>query len=272
MPDWHASNHALLLEAKSIHDSMMRNATFRRELRLRYLIAFTAAIAIHAAALALVEVAIMASAQFGSPPGPTGDEVILLNLVRESTHPVETPAPVMIAARPANVPPPDLVEDRQILEPLPAPEPEPVAPGVSLEPAELSRVPVRVPTPIPFSETNAVAPVPMVPAPGSAAPPQADSPGMISAARTPPLRLYNPKPGYPPAALRRGLEGTVELELNIDERGTVTDVHVSQSSGHSILDREAVKTARKWRFVPARVNGIPVRTNTLQPVRFQVED
>ena len=60
------------------------------------------------------------------------------------------------------------------------------------------------------------------------------------------------------------------LRLFIDAAGAVTRVEVAQSSGHAILDAEAVATVRTWRGSPATLNGQPVETNELLPVRFQL--
>ncbi len=56
------------------------------------------------------------------------------------------------------------------------------------------------------------------------------------------------EPRYPEAARRNSIEGTVVILLRIDRRGRVEDVHLRQSSGTELLDQEALRTARMWRF------------------------
>ena len=49
---------------------------------------------------------------------------------------------------------------------------------------------------------------------------------------------------YPNRAKRRMWEGTVELRVSIRADGEIQDVHVLESSGHRILDQDALKTVR----------------------------
>ncbi len=48
---------------------------------------------------------------------------------------------------------------------------------------------------------------------------------------------------YPNSARRMGLQGTVELVLVIDTNGKLLDVILHKSSGHSLLDKSAIKSA-----------------------------
>lgn len=84
--------------------------------------------------------------------------------------------------------------------------------------------------------------------------------------------LSNPKPEYPPVAIRRGYEGTVVLEVEVLPDGAVGDVRVKSSSGHAILDRAAVDAVRLWRYEPARSLGRSRRSLVEEPVRFRLVD
>jgi protein TonB len=67
-----------------------------------------------------------------------------------------------------------------------------------------------------------------------------------------------------------GVEGTVVLRVVVAADGTPTSVVVLQSSGSEILDTSALETVRtRWRFVPARRNGIPVEDSVQVPIRFR---
>jgi len=80
----------------------------------------------------------------------------------------------------------------------------------------------------------------------------------------------NPQPPYPMAARRLGLEGTVVLRVVVAPDGAPASVVVLQSSGHDVLDSSALETVRtRWRFVPARRNGIPVEDSVQVPIRFR---
>ena len=91
-----------------------------------------------------------------------------------------------------------------------------------------------------------------------------------SGVRTSPSFAGNRPPSYPAAARRNGWEGTVMLRLEISATGAVTKVEVARSSGHAILDAEAVATVRTWRGEPATHSGRPIPTTELLPVRFRM--
>jgi protein TonB len=72
------------------------------------------------------------------------------------------------------------------------------------------------------------------------------------------------------AARRMGIEGTVVLRVVVAPDGSPTSVVVLQSSGSDILDASALETVRtRWRFVPARRNGMPVEDSVQVPIRFR---
>ncbi|MBC1219527.1 energy transducer TonB [Nostoc sp. UCD121] len=56
---------------------------------------------------------------------------------------------------------------------------------------------------------------------------------------------------YPEAARRRGVEGRVEVAVDTDAQGNVTNVRVARSSGNRDLDEETVRQARDWKLKPA---------------------
>ncbi len=87
-----------------------------------------------------------------------------------------------------------------------------------------------------------------------------------------PLYQINPPPKYPRLARRRGYEGVVILEVFVDESGHAKKVMLLSSSGHSLLDKAALKAVRKWRFQPGSRDGIPEAMNVQVPVRFQLKE
>jgi protein TonB len=79
----------------------------------------------------------------------------------------------------------------------------------------------------------------------------------------------NPEPPYPIAARRLGLEGTVLLRVVVAPDGSPREVSVLHSSGHDVLDDSAATTVRtRWRFVPARRDGVPIEDSVQVPIRF----
>jgi TonB family protein len=56
---------------------------------------------------------------------------------------------------------------------------------------------------------------------------------------------------YPESARRRGIEGKVEVAVDTDAKGNVTNVRIVNSSGNSALDEETIRQARSWKLKPA---------------------
>jgi protein TonB len=81
----------------------------------------------------------------------------------------------------------------------------------------------------------------------------------------------NPKPPYPPEARRRGYHGEVLLKVEVLSNGRVGEIEVKKSSGHDVLDRSALNTVRKWKFIPARKGETPVSLWVNIPIRFQLQ-
>ena len=77
-----------------------------------------------------------------------------------------------------------------------------------------------------------------------------------------PRLLQEVKPGYTPEAMRRQVEGKVELEIVVLADGSVGRVNLIRSLDARFgLDDEAIRAVRRWRFDPGRRLGkaIPTR-------------
>jgi protein TonB len=82
----------------------------------------------------------------------------------------------------------------------------------------------------------------------------------------------NPLPPYPIVARRLGMEGRVELEVQVAADGRATAVRILRSSGFGPLDAAAVTTVRdRWRFIPARQGGTPVESRVTVPIVFRLD-
>ncbi|MFQ5777896.1 MAG: TonB family protein [Terriglobia bacterium] len=84
-----------------------------------------------------------------------------------------------------------------------------------------------------------------------------------------PLPVKKVDPGYPSAARRGGVEGTVFLYGIIRADGTVEDVHVVRSL-HESLDQRSIAAFRRWRFEPGRKNGTPIRLEVVVEIPFRL--
>lgn len=175
---------------------------------------------------------------------------------------------------------PAMLEVRLVAEApaLVAPPPPTVrsAPAVKQPPAAASAAVAGVtPSPLPAASVPAQAqPVEASPAPRVAttsepapSPPIAVTPPDLRAAY-----LSNPRPPYPLAARRLGLEGRVTLRAEIMENGNCGRISVAQSSGHDVLDQAALQAVKQWRFVPAQRGGETVSAWAEIPISFRLRE
>ena len=186
--------------------------------------------------------ALFRSARYGIETGSGGLEVFL------------------VAALPKPVSAESSVESRKPLsDPLPA-DPE-SGEMVLTEPAQTAPAPVRTPA---FSGDGSS------PVPGKDPTSFYSEGGGQSDAEPGPFR--NPAPPYPWAARRLGQEGGVVLRIAISEMGRPTRVEIQHSSGYPLLDESALTTVRCWKFVPARVAGVPRDSVSSLRVSFRLKE
>jgi periplasmic protein TonB len=81
----------------------------------------------------------------------------------------------------------------------------------------------------------------------------------------------NPPPTYPVIARRKGYQGTVILEVLVNQNGKVDDLRVYQSSGYPSLDDAASTSVFQWTFLPGMKDNKPVGMWVKLPVRFQLQ-
>jgi TonB family protein len=74
------------------------------------------------------------------------------------------------------------------------------------------------------------------------------------------------KPAYPPAAKAVRASGAVNVQILIDEEGSV--VSATAVSGHPLLRAAAEQAARESKFAPTRLNGQPVRVSGVVVYNF----
>ncbi len=168
-----------------------------------------------------------------------------------------------------------------------APLRSPVPPGVlsrGSTPAGKPHIPAGAPEkPAPVSKSPASASAPAAAPSGprsgpaeTASIPDATGDARLQAPAPPvkeavPLYRENPPPAYPRVARRRGSEGTVLLEVLVTEEGRVGVLRVAESSGHTSLDKAALRAVEAWRFRPGRRGDRAVAMRVLVPVRFRLQ-
>ncbi len=82
-----------------------------------------------------------------------------------------------------------------------------------------------------------------------------------------PKYRHKEMPVYPAMARRLGKEGKVLLRLTIDKKGTLVNVEVIEDSGYGLADA-AIEAVRKSTFIPATMNGKPIKARALLSVKF----
>lgn len=76
---------------------------------------------------------------------------------------------------------------------------------------------------------------------------------------------------YPPAALRKGIEGFVVVMFDVTETGMVVNARVV--SGPAELHDAVIKATANWRYTPAKQDGKPIRYKGMtKRVQFRLED
>ena len=170
--------------------------------------------------------------------------------------PPAPPPPKPAPPKPSPTPP-----KPRVAKPTPAPEP---MPGAIAAPAPAPAAPVGVVEPQPAAKP-VEAPVAAAPAP--AAPP---APAIVQPSSDA-SHLNNPKPVYPAVSKRLGEQGKIVLRVLIGADGIPQKVEIKQSSGFERLDRQAVDTVTRWRFVPGTRNGVPEAMWYLQPINFVLQ-
>ncbi len=78
----------------------------------------------------------------------------------------------------------------------------------------------------------------------------------------------NPYPTYPLIARKKGWEGRVILQTDVDKGGNVKYIRILESSGFKVLDDVSIETLKKWKFKPAKFGNKFVDDIVNIPVKF----
>ena len=271
-----------------------------RPQRLRLTAALIASAVLHATMLALLLRSSSLVELIAGPPEPQDAKLIQVSLVSRPGGGGGGPLPG---------PPSPPLGPLDLRAPLPAsmpaakPSPPPPAPPKAAAPKPL---PVATPSPTAVASLRALAPAPSAPARKEPAAAASSGPQVPSSAAerdhvaalgtgtggtggggsgtgdgsggdgsdglARPAYGSNPKPPYPLAARRLGVEGVVTLEVLVRPDGSPAEVRVRGSSGSPLLDDSAVETVRsRWRFIPARRGNVPVESRVSVPIRFKLD-
>lgn len=84
-----------------------------------------------------------------------------------------------------------------------------------------------------------------------------------------PVVLSEVRPTYPKEAKDKQLEGSVALDVLIDDQGTVRQVKVIE--GQDIFKNGALEAMKKFKFKPAKVDGKSVAVRIRYVLNFKLE-
>lgn len=180
----------------------------------------------------------------GSPETP-GDAPPSENAVNT---PEPLPAPPELPALAESAPLPEIPD-------LPAAAAKPAARPETL--AKPSNTESR-----PRTTTSRASGKPSPPAQTGVGQPAAAASGMSDSSRLAHGRM--PSPSYPGEARRMNQTGTVLVEFTVDSSGRVISAHAKSPSPWPLLNNEAVRTVRRWKFPPGGVMKLQ------RPIVFQL--
>jgi protein TonB len=154
------------------------------------------------------------------------------------------------------MPEPVAMEPLPDIPDLPAPPPEPAAkPSVPS-----SKTAPRIARTTPRARRDS-------PAPGGSNATAGSQTGAANAATTDAARLAAgrmPAPSYPAESRRKNQTGTVVVEFTVDHSGRVIAAFAKSPSPWPLLNDEAVRTVRRWRFPPGGIMHLQ------RPIVFQL--
>jgi protein TonB len=88
---------------------------------------------------------------------------------------------------------------------------------------------------------------------------------------TAPVLIKEVKPSYTGDAIRRKVQGTVEVSAVVKTDGTVGEVRVTKSLDTD-LDEQAVIATKQWKFKPGTKDDQPVNVQVTIELTFTLRD
>jgi len=87
-----------------------------------------------------------------------------------------------------------------------------------------------------------------------------------------PIAQYLAAARYPALAIRREIEGYVDVIFDVTEYGSTDNIRVLAAQPEGVFERAAIKAVAQWRYQPKMVDEKPVRFEGMKNrVRFEME-
>jgi len=217
---------------------------------------------LHAAVLGAAALLFVKPPEFAMDAGKSSVEV---NLVAANPDPAPPVAPTPEPQEPAPEQPPQ-PDDVTIPVATPVP-PAPTPPAQVPPPVHIPPPPVIPPKPhlVPTVARGDGS----APKPGKDATTASSEGGAIMEAK--PDYLSNPPPVYPDSSRREKQEGLAVLSVIIGTDGRPETISLQTGSGFAALDQAALEAVRKWRFRPASLGSLKVKSRVIIPIRFRLD-
>ncbi len=88
---------------------------------------------------------------------------------------------------------------------------------------------------------------------------------------TPPRLKYYSPPMYPPRAKGQGVEGRVFVRCAVSAGGKVLNARIIQADPVGYFEKAALKSVKKWTFIPAKFQGKKVAVHVDIPLSFSLD-
>lgn len=84
------------------------------------------------------------------------------------------------------------------------------------------------------------------------------------------FKAPRPALNYPRRAKRRGYQGVAILQIELSEKGLITNVKILKSSGFAELDKAAIGNVSKWQFHPVMRDSHGIKARFSVPIEFSL--
>jgi TonB family protein len=88
---------------------------------------------------------------------------------------------------------------------------------------------------------------------------------------TPPRAVFSPDPEYSNEARHAKYQGTCILQMIVGSDGIPRDIKITRPVGRG-LDEKAIEAVRRWKFRPAKKDGVPVAVQVSVEITFRLYD
>jgi TonB family protein len=111
-----------------------------------------------------------------------------------------------------------------------------------------------------------------VPSERAGASPSVDIPSEAASSPRDPRLIKTVQPAYPQSALRRGLEGWVDMTVVIGPSGDVVETHVHERRGSVTFERAAVTAVEQWKYEPRAPGDNSINDRIPVRIEFRLND